>query len=617
MFSVMLTAMGVVFGDIGTSPLYTLKEAFSEHYGLVPNHDTMLGVLSLIIWSLILVVTVKYVAIIMRADNDGEGGILALMALTQRALSRHPKWIYGVGILGIFGVSLFFGDGVITPAMSVLSAVEGIEVAAPGVHTYVVIITVAILTFLFLAQRQGSERVGKAFGPITLVWFITIGLIGAINIFHNPEILKAINPYWGLIFFKEHDTHAIFVMGAVVLAVTGGEALYADMGHFGVQAIRRAWNIIVLPTLVLNYLGQGALILQKPSAIANPFFEAVPNWGLYPMVGLATAAAVIASQALITGAYSVSSQAMQLGLIPRMSILHTSHSAVGQIYVPTVNWSLFVLVIVTVVSFGSSAAMATAYGVSVTGTMLITTILMSCYVFMRWRVPRILFVCVVTLFVVVDTAFFYTNIVKFFDGAWFPLLLGVALFIAMRTWRRGRILLREKVRRNGIALTQFLPGLMLAPPTRVPGTAVFLTADPQMAPQALMHNLKHNKVLHQRNVLLTVNTLQVPYAPAHQRIKIECIVPDFFRVYVRFGFMDTPDIPSALMYAGDMGGVIFDPMDTTFFVGRETVIPSPDHGMPLWRDKLFAFMYRNAAPANAFFHIPGNRLVELGAQVEI
>ncbi|MET0550827.1 MAG: potassium transporter Kup [Xanthomonas sp.] len=613
----MLTAIGVVFGDIGTSPLYTLKEAFSPHYGLTPDHDTVLGILSLVFWALMLVVTVKYVTVIMRADNDGEGGIMALTALAQRTLPGGSRSMYVVGILGIFGASLFFGDGVITPAISVLSAVEGLEVAAPKLEPFVVPITLVVLGMLFMAQRYGTERVGKAFGPITLVWFVALGAIGVYNMARAPEVLHALNPWWGVRFFAEHNWHAVFVLGAVVLAVTGGEALYADMGHFGAKAIRRSWQIVVLPMLTLTYLGQGALVLRDPAAVSNPFYEAVPEWALYPMIVLATAATVIASQALITGAYSVASQAMQLGYIPRMHIRHTSHSTIGQIYVPAVNWCLLALVVVAVIGFGDSTSLATAYGVSVTGTMLITTVLFVIYARANTRVPRPLLWLFALVFLAVDCAFFYANIIKFLDGAWFPLLLGLILFTLMRTWRRGRKLLHDEIRKDGIKLDTFLPGLMLAPPVRVPGTAVFLTADPMVVPHALMHNLKHNKVLHERNVFLTVETLQVPYAAAGQRLKIDAIGDEFYRVYVRFGFMETPDVPLALMRSCDQGGIYFDPMDTTYFASRETIVASANRGMPIWRDKLFAVMHRNAAPATGFFRIPGNRLVELGAQVEI
>lgn len=464
--TIILSAIGVVFGDIGTSPLYTLKEAFSPNYGLAPNHDTVLGILSLIFWAMMLVVTIKYVTVIMRVDNDGEGGIMALTALTQRTMPFGSRSIYIVGILGIFGTSLFFGDGIITPAISVLSAVEGLEVAEPHMKAFVVPITLAVLILLFLCQRFGTERVGKTFGPITFLWFIAIGVVGVYNIIQAPEVLYAINPWWGLHFFLEHGWHSMFVLGAVVLAVTGGEALYADMGHFGAKAIRHAWMYVVLPMLALNYLGQGALVLSNPTAIGNPFYQSIPDWGLYPMIALATAAAVIASQALITGSYSLSSQAMQLGYIPRMNVRHTSQSTIGQIYVPTVNWTLLMLVILTVIGFGDSTSMASAYGVAVTGTMMITTVLMIIYARANPRVPRLMLLMIAIVFIAVDGAFFYANIIKFMDGAWFPLLLGVVIFTFMRTWLRGRKLLHEEMRKDGINLDNFLPGLMLAPPDR-------------------------------------------------------------------------------------------------------------------------------------------------------
>ncbi|MFT4197404.1 MAG: potassium transporter Kup [Pseudoxanthomonas sp.] len=612
-----LAAIGVVFGDIGTSPLYTLKEAFSPHFGLVGNHDTIFGVLSLVFWALVLVVSLKYVSIIMRADNDGEGGIMALMTLAQRTLSKGSRSAYVIGILGIFGASLFFGDGVITPAISVLGAVEGLEVAAPGLHRFIVPITVVILVGVFVAQRFGTARVGKVFGPVTTLWFLSIGAIGVWNILDAPRVLQAFNPWWGLRFFLEHGWHSILILGVVVLAVTGGEALYADMGHFGARPIRYGWYILVLPCLMLNYLGQGAMVLERPAAVINPFFEAVPRWGLYPMIVLATLAAIIASQAVITGAFSVARQAMQLGYIPRMTIKHTSHDTIGQIYVPGVNWTLAVAVLVVVLAFGSSTRLAAAYGISVSATMLIDTLLLALVaraLWPRWR-KWVLPLCVV--FFVIDVGFVIANGAKFFDGAWFPLALGLLVFILLRTWRRGRELLAAEIRKDGIGLDSFLPGLMLAPPVRVPGTAVFLTAQTGMVPHALLHNLKHNKVLHERNVFLTVETLPLPYAPADKRLKIDSIGDEFYRVIVKFGFMETPDVPLALMRSCDRGGPYFDPMDTTFFASRETIVPSAHRGMPIWRDKLFAAMHRNAAPATGFFHIPGNRLVELGAQVEI
>ncbi|HJR74502.1 MAG TPA: potassium transporter Kup [Luteimonas sp.] len=610
-------AIGVVFGDIGTSPLYTLKEAFSPHFGLTGNHDTVLGILSLVFWALMIVVTVKYVTIIMRADNEGEGGIMALMTLAQRTLAKGGRSAYVVGILGIFGASLFFGDSVITPAITVLGAVEGLEVAAPGLHRFIVPIAVLILIAVFLAQRFGTEKVGKVFGPITCIWFLALAAIGIHNIIDAPEVLKALNPMWGARFFIEHGSHSVLILGVVVLAVTGGEALYADMGHFGAKPIRYAWYTMVLPCLMLNYLGQGAFVLKHPAAVVNPFYEAVPSWALYPMIVLATMAAVIASQAVITGAYSVARQAMQLGYIPRMQIKHTSRETIGQIYVPYINWVLMITVLVVVLMFRSSTALATAYGISVSATMLIDTLLLALVARALWPQWRkfVLPLCVV--FFVVDAGFVIANGAKFLDGAWFPVLLGLLVFTLLRTWRRGRELLHEEVRKEGIQLDSFLPGLMLAPPARVPGTAVFLTADPGVVPHALLHNLKHNKVLHERNVFLTVETLTVPIAPAAKRLKIEPIGDDFYRVLIRYGFIETPDVPLALMRSCDAGGIYFDPMDTTYFASRETVVAGRHRGMPVWRDKLFAFMHRNAAPATGFFRIPGNRLVELGAQVEI
>jgi KUP system potassium uptake protein len=613
----MVGAVGVVFGDIGTSPLYTLKEAFSPHYGLVANHDTVLGILSLVFWALTIVVTIKYVTIIMRADNEGEGGIMALMALAQRTLPKDSRSAYVVGILGIFGASLFFGDGVITPAITTLSAIEGLEIAAPRLDAWVVPLTIVVLVAVFASQRFGTAKVGRLFGPIMLVWFLALAVIGVHNITHSPEVFKAFSPWYAMRFFLNHGSHGIFILGAVVLAVTGGEALYADMGHFGARPIRHAWYWFVLPALMLNYLGQGALVLEDPAAIQNPFYRGVPAWGLVPMVVLATAAAVIASQAVITGAFSVARQAMQLGYIPRMDIRHTSRETIGQIYIPWVNWVLMIAVIVLVLMFESSTALASAYGVSVSGTMLIDTLLLALVARATWKRARRWVLPLCALFVVIDIAFLVANGVKFFDGAWFPVILGLVVFTVLRTWRRGRELLYLEIRKEGIQLDSFLPGLMLAPPVRVPGTAIFLIAQQGMVPQALLHNLKHNKVLHERNVFLTVKTLNVPYAPHGSRLQIAPIGDDFFQILIRFGFMETPDVPLALMRSCDQGGVYFDPMDTTYFASRENVVAGKRHGMPVWRDKLFAVMHRNAAPATGFFRIPGNRLVELGAQVEI
>jgi KUP system potassium uptake protein len=621
LFGLVVGAIGVVFGDIGTSPLYTIREAFSPHYGLVADHDTVLGVLSMIFWALMMVVTLKYVTIVMRADNDGEGGIMALMALAQRSLPRGGRSAYVVGILGVFGASLFFGDGVITPAISVMSAVEGLEVAAPQLSDWVIPISLIVLIALFATQRYGTEKVGRVFGPVTAVWFVVLAVLGVVNITHEPEVLQAINPLWAFDFFADHHWGGIFILGAVVLAVTGGEAIYTDMGHFGARPIRYAWYFFVLPSLMLNYLGQGALVLEDPAAVRNPFYLGVPEWGRMPMVALATAATVIASQAVITGGFSVARQAMQLGYIPRMQILHTSRETIGQIYIPAINWSMLAIVVGLVVGFGSSSALATAYGISVSLTMLIDTGLLALVAYALWPRWRLWVLPLCVLFFVIDLGFVTANLAKILQGGWFPVVLGIALFTLLRTWRHGRQILHEEVRQEGIGMDTFLPGLMLAPPTRVPGTAIFLTADKDVVPHALMHNLKHNKVLHERNVFLTVETLEKPYAPSGDRLRIDSIAgEDFYRVLVRFGFMEVPDVPLALMRSCDAGGIHFDPMDTTYFASRETIVAGAARrrrGMPMWRDKLFSIMHRNAAPASNFFRIPGNRLVELGAQVEI
>lgn len=617
LFGLIVGAIGVVFGDIGTSPLYTLKEAFSPHYGLTANHDTVLGILSLVFWSLMLIVTVKYVTIIMRADNDGEGGIMALMALAQRTLPKGSKSAYAVGILGIFGASLFFGDGVITPAISVLSALEGIEVAAPSLHAWIVPISVLVLLALFVSQRFGTEIVGKVFGPITILWFASLAALGVMNLLHDLEVLKAFNPMWAARFFMEHGGHGIFILGAVVLAVTGGEALYTDMGHFGARPIRLSWYFFVLPALMLNYLGQGALVLENPQAIQNPFYVGVPEWARWPMIALATAATVIASQAVITGAFSVSRQAMLLGYIPRMRITHTSRSTIGQIYIPGVNWMLMVLVIGLVLTFRSSSNLAVAYGISVSLTMLIDTLLLALVATKLWPTRRNWVIPLCLVFFVIELAFVVANGAKILQGAWFPVVLGLVLFTLLRTWRRGRELLRAEMQKEGIRLDTFLSGLMLSPPVRVPGTAVFMTADKGVVPHALLHNLKHNKVLHDRNVVLTVETLAIPHAPKERRLDVRQISDDFHRVIVRFGFMETPDVPQALMQLTDCSTLCIDPMETTYFASRETILASAHRGMPVWRDKLFAIMHRNAAPATGFFRIPGNRLVELGATVQI
>ncbi|MCH6483019.1 potassium transporter Kup [Pseudoxanthomonas sp. LH2527] len=619
MVALVAGAVGVVFGDIGTSPLYTIKEMFHPHFGLTPDPDTVRGLLSLGFWSLLLVVTLKYVIVIMRADNEGEGGIMALTALAQRSLAKGSRMSYTVGILGIFGAALFFGDGMITPPITVLGAVEGLEVVSPVFKQWVVPISLVILTGLFAFQRFGTAKVGKAFGPVMIVWFIVLASFGLYNIAQNPSVLAALNPYWAWHFFVTHDWHAVLILGAVVLTVTGGEALYADMGHFGKRPIRWGWFGFVLPALVLNYYGQGAVLLRHPEAVANPFYLSIPDWAQIPMLVLATTAAAVASQAVITGAFSVTRQAIQLGYLPRLHIKYTSKDTIGQIYVPSVNWVLYIAVIVLVLSFQSSGALATAYGLSVTGTMLIDTLLLAIVAYTRWPDSRKWVLPLCAVFLLIDLAFLFANGAKLLTGigAWAPLFIGITAFTMMRTWRRGRELLHGEVQKEGIRLDTFLPGLMLAPPVRVPGTAIFLTADKGVVPHALLHNLKHNKVLHERNVFLTVETLTVPYAPKKKRLKIDPIGDDFYRVVISYGFAETPDVPQALMGSCDQGGVYFDPMETTYFASRETVVARRQGGMPIWRDKLFAAMHRNAAPATGFFRIPGNRLVELGAQVEI
>ncbi|MBS0461153.1 MAG: potassium transporter Kup [Proteobacteria bacterium] len=613
--ALMLGAMGVVFGDIGTSPLYTLHEMFLPHYQLRPDETTVLGVLSLIVWSLILVVAVKYVSIIMRADNKGEGGIMALMALAQRSLGESRKLRYAVGILGIFGASLFFGDSVITPAVTVLGAVEGLEVAAPGLRPFVVPISVAVLVGLFLFQSRGTAKVGRVFGPVMLLWFVAIGLIGLWRIAHAPGVLGALNPWWALRFFLDHGVASFFVLGAVVLAITGGEALYADMGHFGRVPIRAAWFRLVMPALVLNYFGQGAVLHADPAAAANPFFLTVPGWALYPMIGLATAAAVIASQSVISGAFSVARQAMLLGYIPRLAVKHTSASAEGQIYVPAVNRFLLVLVLLLVLAFQSSVKLAAAYGVSVAGTMLIDTLLLIVVARNTWPDSRRWVVPLACGLLLVDLSFLGGNVVKFFDGAWVPVALGLAAFTAMRTWRRGRLLVAQSLRTQELDLDVFLASLAAHPPHRVEGTAVFLTPRGEHVPHALLHNLKHNKVLHERNVLLSVKTLDVAYADSEDACAVTELGNGFQRIVLSFGFAEEPDVPAALVHG--VCGQEFDMMDTTFFSSRESLVAAQKAGMARWRDMLFAFMARNATSATDFFRIPGNRLVELGTKIEI
>ncbi|EIL92104.1 potassium uptake protein [Rhodanobacter fulvus Jip2] len=611
-----LGAIGVVFGDIGTSPLYTMKETLGTH-GMTPTPAAVLGVLSLVFWSLVIVVSLKYVTFVMRADNKGEGGIMALMALAQRSMSGSARARWTLAAFGIFGASLFYGDGVITPAISVLGAVEGLQIAAPGLGQYVVWIALVILLCMFAVQRYGTHKVGKAFAPVMTVWFLVLALLGARQILANPEVLYALNPWHGVRFFIRHGDTSFIALGGVVLALTGAEALYADMGHFGKKPIRVAWFGFVLPALVLNYFGQGALLLSDPLAIESPFYRMVPEALLYPMIVLATAAAVIASQAVISGAFSMTREAMSLGYSPRMAVVHTSREMSGQIFVPWVNRMLMVLVIVAVLFFQSSDNLGAAYGIAVTGTMTMTTLLALVVARKRWHWNWPTLVLVGVLFLIIDLSFFGANLLKVAHGGWFPLVLGVVIFTMMTTWRRGRELVVREIKQSGLALAPFIENIAEHPPLRVPGTAVFLTANQNAVPHALLHNLKHNKVLHERNVLLTVEILETPVAEASERVQITAMGSDFHGLELRFGFAEDPNVPLALSLCG-REGLGFDMMDTTFFLSRENVVADARRpGMALWRDKLFVILSRNALPATAFFQIPGNRLIELGAQVEI
>ncbi len=609
-------AIGVVYGDIGTSPLYTLKETFGEHGGVTPTHDNVLGVLSLVFWALVIVVSLKYATFIMRADNKGEGGIMSLTALAHRGVRQSPRARWWVMLLGLFGASLFFGDGVITPAISVLSAVEGLEVAAPALERFVVPVTVLILIFLFSFQRGGTARVGAVFGPVMMVWFLALAGFGVLEIIHAPQVLLALSPHYAVRFFLEQGPVAFFALGSVVLAITGAEALYADMGHFGKSPIRRAWFSFVLPALMLNYMGQGALLLRDPQAASNPFYLLVPAPLLYPMIALATAATVIASQAVISGAFSVTREAIQLGYLPRMEVRHTSRETRGQIYLPWINRMLLVLTLAVVLGFRSSTNLAAAYGIAVVGTMVIDSILVMIVARRIWAWRRGTVFALGLGFLAVDLAFLLANVDKIEHGGWFPLVLGIVVFTVMTTWRRGRELVLREIKQSGLALKPFVTTIAEHPPLRVPGTAVFLTAQVEAVPHALLHNLKHNKVLHERNVMLKVEWLETPTAEPDERIEVKPLGDEFYILTLRYGFAEDPNVPDMLVRC-EKAGLTFDMMDTTFFLSRESIIATDRPGMPLWRDKLFAFMARNAMSATAFFRIPGNRLIELGTQVEI
>ena len=615
--TMMLAAIGVVFGDIGTSPLYALKECFDPQHGIAFSPEALFGVIAMMIWSLILVVTFKYVLFVMRADNKGEGGVLSLMALALRSFDSKSKSYFFLMILGMLGACMLLGESVITPAISVLSAVEGIKIAAPGLDKFIIPISLVILVGLFLIQKYGTAAVGNLFGPVTLTWFVTLAVLGAINIGAAPEIIGAINPMYAVRFISDHPTTAYIVMGAVVLVVTGVEALYLDMGHFGRNPVRYAWLIVVLPSLLINYLGQGALLLSNPEAAANPFYLMVPEWALWPVVGLATAATVIASQAVISGAYSLVSQAILLGFMPRMTIMHTSDSEQGQIYIPVVNWALLFMVVVTIIEFRESVNLAAAYGISVTSTMMITAILLGVVMYREWKMNLFLVLSLTTIFFTLDFAFWSANLIKIKDGGWYPLFLGLIIFTCLITWYRGRKLLRTKVEEGAIPLQAFVNSLLAHPPHRVEGTAIFLTAHVDFVPIAMLHNLKHNRVMHERIFFVKLSTWDVPYVSDAERITMNDFGGGIYLVRAVHGFKESPDINKVLDLLQKQEKIEFNVMDTSFFVSRDTIVPSANPGMAIWREKLFGWMMQNAAKPSDFFKIPTNRLVELGAKVEI
>ncbi len=607
-------AVGVVFGDIGTSPLYAFKETFAGHHPLGLSTVSIYGVISLIFWTMMLVVTLKYVSVIMRADNRGEGGSLALIALISR-LSPGDTRSAQLVLLGVMATALFFGDAIITPAMSVLSAVEGITVVEARMQPLVVPIAIAILLGLFLFQSRGTAKVGAIFGPIVLIYFATLAVLGISNIMANPDILWALNPWYAFQFIAAMPGAAFLALGSVVLAVTGAEALYADMGHFGRNPIRLAWFALVLPALMINYLGQGALLTAHPEAVSNPFFLMAPEWARLPLVVLATLATIIASQAVISGAFSVTQQAIQLGFLPRMKIVHTSASAFGQIYIPAVNWALLVLVMFLVLAFQSSSNLAAAYGIAVTGTMLIDTLLVGVLVLTIWRWPAWWAAPLLAIFLIVDFAYFASNLTKVPDGGWFPLVIGIIGFTGLTTWSRGRALMQERLRDSSMPMEVFIKSAAAAA-TRVPGTAVFMTTSPVGVPQALLHNLKHNKILHERIMILTVVIDEVPYVSDEDRIGVRDLGGGFYRILVRYGFMQEIDIPAVLKKVENCGPKL-KMMETSFFLSRQTLLASDKPGMAIWREHLFSWMMRNAESAMDFFKLPTNRVVELGSQVEI
>ena len=609
-----LAALGVVYGDIGTSPLYTLKECFGGHLELPLTSANVLGVLSLIFWELILVVSLKYLSFVLRADNHGEGGILTLMTLARRHI--NGKRALPLMILGLLGGGFFYGEVVITPAVSVLSAIEGLEVVTPALEPYVLPLAIIVLAGLFLIQKHGTASVGKLFGPVMVVWFLTLGALGVAEIVRNPSVLAAVSPMHAIQFTAQHPWLTFLTLGSVVLAITGAEALYADMGHFGRKPIRLAWFWFVLPALLLNYFGQGALLLNEPESVENPFFHLAPDWAVFPLVILSTLATVIASQAVISGVFSLTRQAVQLGYMPRMTICHTSDREIGQIYVPIVNWMLLIAVIVVVLTFQSSTNLAAAYGIAVTGTMVITTILSTTVARRNWRWPSALVFPLMAAMLLIDVPLFASNALKLTHGGWLPLLIGLLMFFLMTTWKRGRELLIERLNEQAIPLEGFVEGLEAYPPTRVEGTAIFLTSTLKGVPHALLHNLKHNKVLHERVVMMTIRTLDEPYVPEEKRVKISRLSQSFWQVEAFYGFKETPDAHQ-ILEACARQDLPFDLMDSSFFLSRETLISTDRPGMARWREKIYVWMSKNALRATDFFQIPTNRVVELGAQIEL
>ncbi len=620
LFSLALGALGVVYGDIGTSPLYALRECFHGEHGVQPSHDNVLGVLSLVFWALIVIISIKYLVFVMRADNRGEGGILALMALVPAPLreARAGHWV--LVAIGLFGAALLYGDGMITPAISVLSAVEGLEVATPLFNPYVVPITLVILLILFAIQRRGTAGIGALFGPVMIVWFVTLAIIGVIWIARVPSVLAALNPWHAVRFFVDNGWHGFLVLGSVFLVVTGGEALYADMGHFGRRPIRMAWFTLVLPALVLTYFGQGALLVTHPDAAASPFYEALrriaPDWILYPMVVLATMATIIASQAVISGAFSLTRQAVQLGYIPRIEIVHTSGREIGQIYIPSINWLLMLATFGLVLGFQKSTNLAAAYGVAVTATMVITTILAEMVALRLWGWKPALVIPFTAFFLIIDSSFFGANIIKLTDGGWFPLLVGILVYTLLSTWKKGREILAERLRQDSLPIEEFVANVKPEMPPRVPGVAVFMSRDARGTPPALLHNLKHNKVLHSKVILLSMLTEEVPTVPSEERIEIQPLGKEFYRVIAHYGFMEAPEVPEVMALLKEKE-IHLAEMATSFFLSRETLIPSKAPGMALWREKLFALMTRNAQRPTDYFRIPVNRVVELGMQVRL